>query len=342
MMISSKNKLLGYGFAVMVIFSFLSSGVAVQALQRAVPDFELSIFRYVGATLTAGILIALQRKPLHVPKDCYFPIVIMAVTSLLFNFFYFFAVSILPLSHASGLTETFRMLAYLILISIISRTYPEKLTIIAILGCTLGTFLVVQPWSGFSSGFIPGFKDVNTTLSCFSLKNKSYETNWTGCGRLQTHNTDEIIVGYISLILSSIFDAFYLLAAGVHLKHVDSLIQVFFSSLLCVPISLIISLYMEQPAVIYNPLDIILVVIHVVCMTVAIIGEIMGCKLLDIVQYTIIQNLCTILNLVPQYTFMSAYLYGRRNVMEVVGCIVITVSLMLSGLPSIGRQHEDL
>ena len=326
----------------MVIFCFVSSGVAVQALQRAVPDFELSIFRYAGATLTAGILITFQRKPLHVPKDCYFHIVIMAITSLLFNFFYYFAASILPLVHASGLNESFRMVAFSILISIVSRTYPEKLTIIAILGCTLGTFLVVQPWSGFSSGFIPGFKDVNTTLSCFSLKNKSYETNLTGCGRLQTHNTDEIIVGYIYLILGSIIDAFYLLAVGVHLKHVDSFIQVFFSSLLCVPISLIISLYMEQPTVLHNSLDILFVIIHVACISVTVILEVMGCKLLDPVQFTIIRNLCTVLNLVPQYTFMSAYLYGRRNVMEVVGCIVLTMSLMLSALPSIGKQHEDL
>ena len=339
-MICSRKIFLGYGLIILGVICFVSSGAAVQALQRAVPDFELGLFRYSGATLTAGIIIAFQRNPLHVPKGCYFYIVIMGVTSLLFNFFYYFAASILPLAHVSGLHQSFRMISFSILISYVSRTSQDKLIVVAILGCTLGAFFVVQPWSGFSNGFIPGFLEVNTTSSLVSHENISHETDLIFCGGL--HNTGWIIAGYTCLLLGSITDAFYLLAVGVHLRHVDSFIQVFFSSLLCVPVSLIMSLYMEQPTVILNPLDILYVLIHVTGMTVAIIVEVVACKIIDPVQIAIIQNLSTIINLVPQYTVMTSYLYGRRNVMEVVGCIVITLSLMLSGLPSVGNQHEDL
>ena len=341
-MISTRKIHLGYGLVIMAVFSFVSSGVAVQALQRTVPDFELSVIRYSGTTLTAIILIAFQRKPLHVPKDCYFYIVVMAITGLMFNFFYYFAASFLPLAHVSGLNHSFRMISFSVLISYVSRTRQDTPTIVAILGCAVGALLVVQPWSEFSNGFIPGFSEVNTTLSPFSHNNISCETNLTFCGGLQNHNTGWIITGYICLLLGSATDAFYLLVVGVHLKHVDSFIQVFFSSILCVPISLIMSFYMEQPTVILNTYGILFVLIHVACITFAIIAEVVALQILDPVQVTILQNLNTVINLVPQYTFMGAYFYGRRNSMEVVGCIVITLSLMLSRVSSIGKQHEDL
>ena len=317
---------------VIAVLCFVASGVSVQALQKAVPDFELSLFRYSGTALTTGVAIAILRKPLQVSKEHYVNIVVMGTTSLLFNFFYYFAVSVLPLAHVSGLYLSFRMIIVSILMSFTSRTWLDRLTIVAICGCTLGTFFVVQPWSAFSNGFIPEF--LNTTSSGFS-----HDDNFTCCGELQS---SWVAAGYICILFGSMMDAIYLVVVGGQLKNVDSFIAVFFSSLLCVPISLIMSLYMEQPAVIMNPNVIPLVLIHVAGIAVTIITEVMACKIIGPLQTSIAENLCTILNLVPQYTFMSAYLYGRRNAMEIAGCIVITVSLILSGLPSVGNYHEDL
>ena len=336
-MICSRKILLGYGIVVITVLCFVASGVSVQALQKAVPDFELSLFRYSGTALAAGVAIVLLRKPLYIPKEHYGNIVIMGTTSLLFNFFYYFAVSVLPLAHVSGLTQSLRMIAVSILMSFTSRTWLEKLTIVAICGCTIGSFFVVQPWSAFSNGFIPEF--LNTTSSGFSYENKSHDNNLTCCGELQS---SWVAAGYISILFGSIMDAIYLVVVGGQLKNVDSFNAVFFSSLLCVPISLIMSLYMEQPTVIMNPNIIPLVLIHVAGIAVTIITEVMACQIIGPLQTSIVENLCTILNLVPQYTFMSAYLYGRRNAMEIAGCIVITVSLILSGLPSVGNYHEDL
>ena len=324
------------------IISWTSSSVAVQALQRAVPDFQLSALRYLGCLSVSILWIAIQKPSMNLQKVQYAYIIAMSIASTLFNVCYFAAVSILPLTNASGLTVTLRMIFFALMTSIRYQVSLDKILIVSIVGCTAGMIFITQPWSEFIDGFAPGFF-FNNTEETIQLNVSMF--NQTCAEPVSTSDNDRVfqtvLLGYLLSILAAVADSIYMVVVSVHLKSVNPAVMCFASASICVIMSILISFYVEQPILISDPLDILLVSAHLLATGISLVTETAALQLLNPVMVSIIENVDSITYIIPQYTFMGRYLHGRKNVLEVFGCILIAIFAGLSSIPSCGDYHED-
>ena len=342
----SRKNLLGNVLLAINIASWTTSAVAVQALQRAVPDFQLSALRYIGCMIVSLIWMCIQKPSVHLLKVQYAYIIAGSMASIFFNVCYFSAISLIPLTNASALTMSFRMISFALMMRIKFREPLDLILIISIVGSTAGMVCIAQPWYKFMNGFIPGFltskteKMMQFNISMFSKENASstMETIGTSDENVVYQN---LLLGYLLSTLAGVADGIYMIIVVVYLKSVNPAQQSFVSACISFPISMLISLYVEQPVVISGTINILLVSTHVIATGISLTAEVAVLQLLNPIMVSIIENVDSITYIIPQYTFVGHHLYGRKNVLEVFGCILIAIFAGLSSLSSCGHTHED-
>ena len=223
------------------------------------------------------------------------------------------------------------MIFFTLIMKVKFQEQLDKILIILIVGCSTGMLFIVQPWFKFTDGFTPGFLIPKTEIVQFnhsisSNTNMSYsmEHNHTSYKKvIQT-----LVLGYLLSILAAIAEAIYMMVASVYLKLVNPAVQCFVSACISLPMSMLISFYVEQPIVIASG--------------VTLTAGTATLLLLNPIVSSIVENVDCITFIIPQYTFMGRYLQGRKNVMEVFGCILIAIFAGLSSLSSCSHYHEDL
>ena len=348
-MILSRKSFFGYVVLAIDIVSWAIAAAASQALQRNVPDFQLSALRYIGCMVVSIIWIYFKKPSTDLLKIHYVYIIVMSVASVFYNTCFFSAVSLLPLTDAAAFTIGFKTIIFTLMTTIKSQIPIDKILIISIVGCIGGTICITQPWSGFAGGFTPEFLESMTTSDetmQFNLSMLNY--NNVSSFLEPITNSDEkmvyhaFLLGLLLSLLAAVADGVYFLVVSVNLKSVDPAVQSFASALVCFPISVIISFYVEQPIIISGTLDILLVSTHVLATGICLLTLTAALQLLNPIKVAIIQNVDTVINIIPQYVFMGRHLYGRKNILEVFGCILIALFAGLSPFSYSSHYHEDL
>ena len=347
-MILSRKSFFGYVLLAIDLVLWAIAAAARQALQRNVPDFQLSAMRYIGCMVVSIMWIYFKKPSTDLLKIHYVYIIVMSVSSVFYNTCFFSAVSLLPLTDAAAFTIGFKTIIFTLMTTIKSQIPIDKILIISIVGCIGGTICITQPWSGFAGGFTPEFLESMTTsdetmqfnLSMLNYNNvSSFEPN-TDSGEKKVYHT--FLLGLLLSLLAAVADGVYFLVVSVNLKSVDPAVQLFASALVCFPISAIISFYVEQPILISGTIDILLVSTHVLATGICLLTLTAALQLLNPIKVAIIQNVDTVINIIPQYVFMGHHLYGRKNILEVFGCILIALFAGLSPFSSSSHYHEDL
>ena len=202
---------------------------------------------------------------------------------------------------------------------------------ISVVGCTVGVLVIVQPWKSFQQGFTPDVMVINESIH----QSQETENNSRGI------NT-AVLPGYIAVISAGAVSSIYFYITAFYLKSIPSAIQCLVAGSFCLPSSLLISFYVEQPVIITNVRTIILATGHALGTGIHMITQNSSLQLLDPVIVSILFNFHAVLGLIPQYTFIRQYLFGRMNIMEVSGCIVVFVFVSIGSFLSKGPVHEDL
>ena len=347
-MICSRKALLGYVMLAIGFLSWAASSMAVQALQRDVPDFQLSALRYIGCIVVSSIWIFIKKPSADIQNGEYLYIIAMSIASVFFNVCYFSAVSFLPLTNASAVYISFRMIFFTLITTIKSQVPIDKILIISIAGCMAGMVFITQPWLEFTNGFTPGFLWSVTNNDNFTQFNISmYGNNPLPSTKPLTMSNETaeyqtLMFGYLLTLLAAVADAVYLLVVSVYLKSVNPAVQCFASACICFPISILICFYVEQPVILPDVIGILLVSVHVIATGISLITETAALQLLNPIKVSVLGNVDTIMYIIPQYTFMGHYLYGRRNVLEVFGCILIAIFAGLSSFSSSNHYCEEI
>ena len=326
-----KRSLLGYAVIALCLLFLEGSTVAVQALHALIPDFELSAIRYIGVFTTSAIWVIMRRQRIDTHLTSCVPLIILSMTSFVYNFFYFFAVAILPLSHAEALMVTSRLISFVTLATLTKRTITSMYTIVSMGGCTLGIMLIIQPWKSFEQGFIPSFLDRNT--STLEQANSTWHTD--------ADIRSLVAGGYFCVIASGAVDALYFYVSAFYLQAVPSAVQCFVTACFCFPASLLVSLYTEELVICMTALDMLLAAVHSISAGLHLMAINASFQLLDSVQVSILMNFNAVLILIPQYTLMRKYLYGRGNIIEVVGCLTTFGFISLGSFFSRSSNHDD-
>ena len=330
------------------ITAWTTSSVAVQALQRAVPDFQLSALRYIGCIIVSVIWICIQKPTIQLEKLQYVYITALSIASVIFNVCFFTAVSMLPLTNASSLYVCMQMIFFAMMTRVQSHVPLNKILFVSIVGCTAGMVLITQPWSEFINGFTPGFLSPQVEMKQFNVSIFNNKTAAAPVRSVLIKAFKEkivfqyILLGYLLSIFAGLANSYYMLLVSVNLKSVNPAVLCFLSALICCPLSMLMSFYVEQPIIISEIIDIFLASTHLIATGISLVTEAAALQLLNPIVVAVITNVDSIANIIPQYTLLSSHLHGRENILEVFGCILIAISAGLSSLSSCGQSHEDL
>ena len=338
----SKKTLHGYTLAVAYVIMIAISSVAVQSLERTVPDFQLGIFRYIGGALFASLPVFYSGLSFKIPIHLVWPVLNLAIYSMIYNVLFYFAVSVLPLSHASSLTYVFQTLVMAIISRVLLNEKCSLPVCTSVFGCVVGMLLLLQPWLDFNQGFTPGFAatmaDVNHTY-LVTQSNASFETSVITT--TQSFNKELLLLGYIAVALAGGVEAFTITLVSKCLGELDRALLVFYTSSISILPQTLCCLYLEQPVLVTDPYSMFLIAAHAAALALGLMALNHACLLISPMQVMLVCNVGSVFNIILQYTVLSAQLYGRRNALEVAGCLVITLSIMISAL-SKDESHEEL
>ena len=331
---------LGYITAGLALVGYCISAVTAQALQWNIPDFQLSFMRYTVQMFLSITAIRLTRTKIDLSYDSVDKVIGVAVLSLFFNISYYHASAILPLVDSYALLT----LVVILMLSLFTKFYQHidlgLFHHIAILSTAFGCVLIFQPWNDFQEGFIPPFLKKSFNISeLIQLENATTH--------LEDHlltgiNIWEILIkGYILVVLAAVGEASLMTIVGQ--AGINPFVLTAAVSPICVLSALIMSIYFEEPVLISNPQTVALVLAHGAGVGISAISVNYACTCIAPSRVSLVISFSTIILLVIQYTVMKNGLFGRFNILEAIGCVVITLSIILSSIPTLFQnQHTDL
>ena len=343
----SNTILTGYGSILLSLVSWEAAGAAAQGLQRVVPDFQLSLIRDIVIASISGIFVYMRNTAMYIPRENYIYVLLTSIFGILSDVLFFSGVSFLPLSQATGIFFATRMIILAIITKFYFGDHVNIFMIIGVIGSIVGLTFQAQPWNVFSRGFIPGFLQEincsNLTMTVLAWKDKIH-------GNITCESIDRInqisiavllILGHMIMILAAMMSSLHMICIGVYLKSVDPSLICFITTLLCIPISLMLALYLEQPVYIDNPLSVLLIIIHAVCAAFTELFENISYQILPPLQASIIESIQPFMSLILQYTIFRQHLAGRMNFLEVLGCFFLIASFIVSTFSSMGYDQMD-
>ena len=344
----------GYLLAIGTVITTAISVVAVQLLQGAVPDYQLSAYRFIMQFLVSIPVIYFRGIPIELKVEQVPLIIVMCIACLFYNICYFAAVSILPLAHVQAGFSVASML----LTSILTKFWLDKdlgyIHGFSLLFASFGVTLINQPWSTFSSGFLPSYMRTydNSSLDLTLCENQTL-INDSLIHQFQK-NTDAsesidsfpikftVAIGYILVTLAGFSQATHYLVVGIYLNKLNPFFQALIGAIVNVPASFLISMYVEEMVLITNARDILLLIIHCLGTSVGLIISNGSAQRIPPTHLALIQSFSVVTFLGIQYSLIGSGLTGHKNALEVIGVLIITASIVFSTLTSVPKkQHED-
>ena len=345
----------GYLLAICTVITMATSTVAVQLLQGTVPDFQLSVYRFIMQVLVSIPVIYFRGIPIELKIEQVPLIIVMCIACLFFNVFFFAAVTILPLAHVfAGFS-----IASMLLTGILTKFWLDKDLGyghgISLLFASFGVTMINQPWSTFSSGFLPSYMRTfdNSSLHSTLCEN---QTLLNASMMQHLHNNTEtsqqpidsflmkitVALGYILVTLAAFSQATHFLVVGIYLDKLHPFFQALIGAIINVPASFLLSMYLEEIVLITDPRAIFLLVVHGLGTSIGLIITNGSAQRIPPSHLSLIQSFSVVTFLGLQYSLISSGLTGHKNALEVIGVLIITASIVFSTLTSIPKkQHED-
>ena len=324
----------------------------MQFLQRDVPDFQLSTYRFTLQFLVCGLVLKLKGASPYFSNEKLPAVLIMCVGSLFYNVFFFASSAILPLAHAMACYSISAMFFIGFFTKVLLKKDLGFGHGLSLMLSSLGIVFINQPWSTFTIGFLPPYMMTSITFPSTALHYGI--SNYTGIG---THEPNQlqratistidlsivIATGYGLSCLAGLSGAVYLLTVGTYLLDMNPFSQGFVVSVTNSVASLLISFYVEELAFVTKVSEILLVIIHCFGVTFDLICTSAATQRINPSHVCLIQSFTVVVLLIIQYTLMNNGLSGHENMLEVIGSIVIMSAIALTGLTSgFMKPHEDL
>ena len=264
--------------------------------------------------------------------------VLMRISGISFNCFYYAAAALLPMAHIGGGFVAARVIFVSIFTKVAGNKHQGYLQVIGIVISIIGISFVIQPWQPFSDGFSPGFMRVATTSL---VSNSTKETYIVGNNSTEMANSSHVnvfdqhhiasvtILGYILVALAGVSDAGNLYLAGEHFKSTSPFVHTLLSGFPCAMVSLILTMYLDDITIHLKWEDVLYISIHTFLTTFLMWSAIASCQLISPSKYAIMGSLSILSDLFIQYVTVHD-LHGRRNVLEAIGCCLIFLSTVVT------------
>ena len=326
----------GYAAAILSVISESVSSTCVQALGHSIPDFQLNVCRYIIQLAISFAISQIRGTPLKVDRDMHGGLCLLVITNVIYNVGFFGGTAMIPLSAANATLNVTIMIGVTLGSKLFLRIRVGVVQWISMCFCICGVCCISQPG--------PIFKRNMASLDAEGPWNKSWnmESNRT-LPSFDNHelHTFTTLLGYSLVVLAGFAEAVFSVTIGISLPHLDPVALAIWVSIFGIPISLIVSLYFEQPVLPTEPIAHAVLWSHSVSAAVTSITYSYSCQALGPLRANLVGTTAPIILLIPQYTLMKHIMPGHMNWLEVAGVIITVVGVALSPMVDIFLQYKN-
>ena len=344
------------------VLLFVASATSVQRLERRIPDLELNTFRNAVPALlyTLGILFTRNFPAIH--RDQIMIIFSYTVVTFINGLFFFIAVTLLPAGTVSSVVNTSCILFGLAAFALCLNERIPPRAVLSSIFCVCGVIFIIQPWTQTSD------KSMNMNMTATTIAPIAMATAPTMITTLtpttltvNIRNSDSLIkgkeihgkapfakmyhgpfppvLGYAFAVLSGVtlsLDVLLVKRNPYFNEHILEVLFWIFVSNTC--FSFVIMCFVETPVLPSNWFDVGMVTIHALSYAAIWPLYIYGPNHISGNTVTAIMSTQVAFMLIAQYTVLLSVLPGHRNLMEVMGVILVLVG---SGASSIFEMFKN-
>lgn len=344
---------LGYLFAILAAMGWASSAGCSQALGGYVPAFELNMFRFVFLWLVMMPIVIYNKTSIFPDKSHAAYLGIFCLLEVACSLFYYEASIYIPLGAFGGFESTCIILLTALVTVVFHRQW-SSIMMVAILLSTVGIFCVTQPGLIFKYfGYNSTFK---TTPVCVhqegtdTQRMNSTTTMAMTFGdmvsqvppnqRRDPHVVKNDLAGYLLSLGSSITYTSFINMQRKCLNDVSIITIFFWLGALGTVLSGVVMFILEIPIFPRSTTCIMLLLGHSLGSSAGICIQTASLFLISPFTFTILFSLELVVLLVMQYTVLSEINPGHRNMLEVVGVILVLFACISEPIYSLYVQWK--
>ena len=319
-----RDVLLGYSAAATCLIFTAISSACVQGLQCLIPEFQLTVYRYLIQVLLASLIAKIGKIKVRIELPDWGWMALLGLLNMFFNVFFFSAVSLIPLTAAEAAIN----IAILISVAVLCRVlFGKTIGLVILTGmlfCFVGIICISQPEVIFGRQTSDVEQGMNSSAICYEEFTSPFADASPGNMAKVTS-----LLGYLLAAMAGLPVAIHYIGSGIILKEHNPVTLTLWVALFGLPASLILSFYFEEPVVPTQSRDILLIVGHCLAQAVNAICNRFACQLIQPMRTALIRSLTPVAMLVPQYTVLKHILPGHGNWLEVFGAICISFGVAL-------------
>ena len=331
----------GYSAAFTAVLVSAVSVVSVQALQGAIPEFELSVIRgfvqgisYLTVGKLTGVNFGIHER--FVP-----PIVYFSILFLIYNVGLFGSAAYITLLDITALFTTFTTISALIQAKVWFKMDIKKRQIISLFVCGVGVLVILQP--EMASGLLVKLPKMLTS----QLQNMTNLTNasiFTEVGNLNqqsiTFTKLQKLKGYILVVIGGIAGGMCFDINAVKLWEVESLVKATYFSLLYLVMSVICMLYFENIVISLTYQQILFALSHAITCAGRNFLTVYSSHKIGGVNFSLMHKLQVIVYLIFQCSFMDSLMLHYTTGIELVGAVILIGGAMITPLCDIIQIYK--
>ena len=316
---------LGYAAAGLHIGFDVVGAASVQLLRGTIPDIQLCALRLCLQTSVVGI-IGKWHGSLHKLSTTDLRWMGVAVLGYVgCNAGFYGSAKCMPLADHGSFGYLVTMITLAGLQQCLQRESPGKINMLAMFIGSVGIVMTTQPSFIFHTNMV----NVNQSFCC-DLTNIS--VNLSKLGPADTLSAG--LYCYLELFIGSAGIGIFFFVFEHQLAHLSTTTQLFWMSLGALLLSIPLSIYTESINVkfIFDKSQVLLLLGHCFGAGTALCLNNIGIQLIGALRFTIVISLTVVVELVVENKLLDNYQPGHGNVLEVVGILTVTVSIMLPGM----------
>ena len=324
----------GYLAAAGQVLTTCFSAASVQALQGAVPDFQLSAARGFMQGISYLLLAKITRVSTSVTKKQFSYLLVLSSLYMFYNIGEYGATGYIPLIETIGIATIAALFSAALQAQFLLKVELKKIYIIVFPVLIVGIVMVTQPFQ--SSGDMCCLFQ-NQSLNGLHYKNASSMSGvLTSIACNNTNNeplpgdTQKKVKGYILATVGGLAGGLVPDLYAVLISDLQPVITAMYSASLCFVASTLMSFYFEPPVVLGSMWQYFLVLVHCIASVLNTYSALYSSHKIGGVRFVLACTPQVILYLVVQYTLMKEIMPGHRNWMEVLGAIILVIGATIA------------
>ena len=329
---NAKRDMLGFILGVVASASLAVGVGCVQALQGAIPHFEINAMRFIFIFLVTSVSFLVRRDPPKIPRGDIIYVTMYAVMVNIFSLTLYASVGYIPLGVAGSATRIVAMVMVLPLAKIFLGESVTFLKIVGVVVGSIGLVLVCKPELFYSHGetslleennLVSGNLTVNSTAPTFT------NHTLTEDGTISSLAKKPEYLGYILAAISALNSVLHNILQKNKLSKIDSSKLCFWFGLSGIVVCTILSAIFEKMTLPKDGVSWMLILGHCVGVCVMSLSAVYAQKIASSIIVQLALSLQIFFFFLGQYFFLQGIFPTEGSWVEILGAVLSATSVTL-------------